>query len=56
MKRLVLLALALAGCSENMTSEEVAIATRACLDAGMVPHVRYSPRTNEITRVTCEPT
>jgi hypothetical protein len=51
----VLGVLLLAGCSENMTSRDVDIASRACLDAGMIPHVRYSLRTNEVSRVTCEP-
>ena len=55
MKGIILLAFALAGCGDNLSSEEIDIAKRACLNAGMIPHVRYSPQTNQITRVTCEP-
>jgi len=55
MSRLIFVALLLAGCSDSMTSDEVEISSRACLDRGAIPHARYSSHTNEISRVTCEP-
>jgi hypothetical protein len=56
MKRLILVALLLAGCSDPpLTAADVDILSRSCLDAGMIPHVRYSPQTNQVSRVTCEP-